>query len=358
MNDPRRNRALRVGADGALTLELGEIPTPGPGEVRVRVLSSSATLSDSVVRRGFSPYLQHLVTPFTLGYDFVGQVDAVGPDVLGLRVGTRVADVTRYGANADFILRPAATLTRLPDDIDPVTAEPLVMSGMTALQMLTRVARLQRGESVLVVGASGSVGLFAVALAGHLGASRVLGTASRGKLTLVESQGGWPIAREEGALAAVVRDRCPRGVDVIIDSVGGPEIAELGALLAPGGRLVSFGLSALARGGRRKTPETLARVGEAFAQGRAALAALNATEARWAGDHDVTQMREQDRDGYDADLTWLFERVRGGELRPVIEARPLEHAIQAHADIDAGRVRGRLVFDHLAQVTPSPRSKS
>jgi NADPH2:quinone reductase len=316
----------------------------------VHVLASSATLSDSVVRRGFSPYLQHLELPFTLGYDFVGRIEFVGAGVFGLRPGDLVADITRYGANADFVVRPAASLTALPPDIDPVAVEPLVMSAMTALQMLTRVARLSPGESVLVVGASGSVGLSAVALARRLGAAVVLGTASTAKRALLLAQGAVPFDREAD-LAAAVRREVPRGVDVIIDAVGGSAIAGLGALLAPGGRLVSFGLSALARGGPRKTPEALARLGDALGQGRAAMTALNATGDRFAGDYDVTTVREQHRDWYDADLNWLLQQARSGAFQTAFEARPLEHAIAAHADIDEGRVRGRLVFDHRPRAT-------
>lgn len=358
MHSSPTNRALRVDAEAALTLELVELPEPGPGEVRVRVFASSATLSDSVVRRGFSPYLQHVAAPFTLGYDLVGRVESLGTGVSGLRIGDWVADVTRYGANADFVVRPAASLTPLPADTEPVSAEPLVMSGMTALQMLTRVARLSRGESVLVVGASGSVGLHAVALAKLLGASVVLGTASSAKLELLADLGAVPIDRERADLADGVQRTLPRGVDVILDSVGGGALAGLGQLLAPSGRLVTFGLSGLARGGLRKTPASLDRVGQAFGEGRAALAQLNAAGERRAADYDVTTLREQHRDWYDADLHWLLAQLRNGSLRSVFEARPLEHAIEVHSDIDAGRVRGRLVFDHLARVNPSPRSTS
>lgn len=358
MNSSVFGRSLRVGADASLTLEQLETPAPGPGEVRVQVLASSATLSDSVVRRGFSPYLQHLVAPFTPGYDFVGRVESVGAGVTGLRAGQLVADVTRFGANADFVLRPAASLTVLPEDTQPLVAEPLVMSGMTAFQMLSRVAQLSSGASVLVVGASGSVGLLAVALAKQLGASVVLGTASKSKSSLVASQGGVPIDREHGDVAATVRRTLPQGVDVILDSMGGSEVAQLGALLAPRGRLVSFGLSGLARGGVCKTAHAMERVGTAFGEGQAALTQLNSTGERWAGNYDVTTLREQHRDWYDADLEWLLARVRSGALQPVFEARSLEHAVEAHADIDAGRVRGRLVFDHLAREITKPRSTS
>lgn len=349
MHTPLTGRALRVGHDASLTLEQVETPPPGTTEVRVQVLASSATLSDSVVRRGFSPYLRHLAAPFTCGYDFVGRVESVGAAVMGLREGQLVADITRFGANADFLLRPSSSLSVLPEDTSPLVAEPLVMSGMTALQMLTRVARLKPGESVLVVGASGSVGLLAVALAKHLGAAVVLGTASSAKLELVTSQGGLPIDREQEDLAATVRRVVPGGVDVILDSVGGRDVAHLGALLAPRGRLVSFGLSGLARGGVRSSTEALERVGRAFGDGREALARLGATGQVEASDYDVTTFRERHRDWYDNDLDWLLTLVRSGALRPVFEARPLERAIDAHADIDAGQVRGRLVFDHLAQ---------
>src|SRR4051794_31969257 len=98
-------------------------PDPGPGEVRVRVLASSLTLSDSIVRRGLNPYTSALAHPFTLGYAFVGTVEELRGPATGLAVGDLVADVTRWGANADHVVRPAASLTRADGSlagVDPV----------------------------------------------------------------------------------------------------------------------------------------------------------------------------------------------------------------------------------------------
>lgn len=357
MHTAHESRALRVlSPEGALGIEVVTVGAPGPGEARVQVLASSATLSDSVVRRGFSPYLQHLRPPFTLGYDFVGRVEALGPEVEGLEEGDRVAGLVRAGANTDWLVHRAADLTKLPRDADPLAAEVMVMSGITALQLL-RVAHLAPGESVLVVGASGSVGLLGVALAKLLGASHVLGTASAGKFDLVTSQGGRAIDRHADLRAEILRV-LPRGVDVILDSVGGSQVSGLGGLLAPRGRLLSFGLSGLARGGRVRTPEAFESVGRAFGEGRAALDALNAN-GFWAGEYDVTTSREQDRGAYDADLRWLLEQVRSGALAPVFSTHPLSDALAVHADIRAGRIRGRAVFHHLLSPSDSnARSRS
>jgi NADPH2:quinone reductase len=325
----------------------------GPHDAQVRVLASSATLSDSVVRRGFSPYLGHVQPPFVLGYDFVGRVERVGDEVNGLSVGDVVADVVRFGGNSDVVIRPAAALTVLKNDVDPLAAEVMVMSGMTALQMLTRVARLVAGERVLVVGASGGVGLLAVGLAHNLGASVVLGTASSSKLALVSGQGGVAVDRDGEDLANHVRRH--DGVDVIIDAVGGDSLPELGRLLAPKGRLVSFGLAALARGGTQNTPQARHQLSRALVRGLAAIAVINEDPKKLrASSYDVVTEREAHRDFYDDDLRFLTSLVSSGALRPVFSSRTLEQAAETHADIDAGRVCGRLVFSHQRNSRGAP----
>lgn len=323
------------------------VGSPGAGEASVRVLASSATLSDSVVRRGMSPYLRDLEPPFILGYDFAGRVDAIGADVHDVAVGDLVVDVVRAGANCDRVIRPAASLSKVPAGTDPVSAEIMAVTGMTAYQMLARVGRLSKGETVLVHGASGSVGLLAVEIAKLLGAKRVLGTASAAKLDLVRSRGGEALDRDAPDLGAQIVRAAPGGVDVVLDAVGGAAVAWAGALLAEGGRLVTFGLSGLARGGVEKSTAVVSEVMQAFGLGAEAMGRINAGEGRRvAADYDISTWREHYRDRYDEDLAWLVARVADGTLRPVVVPRALEDASAVHAEIDSGALRGRAVFDH------------
>ncbi|HEX8520417.1 MAG TPA: zinc-binding dehydrogenase, partial [Pseudonocardia sp.] len=294
-----------------------------PGEVRVRVLASSLTLSDSIVRRGMNPYTSTLPRPFTLGYDLVGVVADAGADGR-LAAGDLVADLTRWGANADLVVRPAGSLTRLPPDLarlDPVLLEPLVMTGVTAYQSVHRAAGVASGQTVLVHGATGGVGLLLVELAALAGA-RVVATGSPAKHDALRARGATPLDGRAADLADRVRAAAPDGVDAVFDGVGGPSRAAVATALRPGGTFVGFGFAGPAGRVHALTPETLGHTAAVLAEGRAVLDRL-AASGRTAVEYEVGTAREQDRAAYDADLITLARLVAAGELRPRVEPVPL-----------------------------------
>lgn len=321
-------------------------PPPGPGEVLVRVDASSATLSDSIVRRGLSPYLGTTEPPFALGYDLVGTVEAVGAGVTGLAPGRRVVDVVRWGGNADLVVRPAGALTPVPVDLDPVLLEPLVMTGITAYQMLHRVAGVQPGQRVLVHGASGGVGLPAADLALQAGAE-VIGTASAHKVPVLTARGIRAVDRRDDVVGAV-RDLAPGGVDVVIDGAGGAETARVADLLVDGGVLVSYGYASAAAGAPGRSPETLAELGRLMSGAAATMAALAGDRGRRAEFYEVVERRTHLPQEYADDLAVLARLVADGSWTPRAVAVPLAEAVTAHHDLDAGRPVGRLVLDHAA----------
>jgi NADPH2:quinone reductase len=133
------------------------LPEPGPGEVRVKVLATSATFTDTMIRKGKYPDVKEK-PPFSPGYDVVGVVDKLGEGVTGLKSGQMVADLTVIGAYAEYICLPASRLVPVPDGLDPAEAVSLVLSYVTPYQMLHRSAKIQRGQRILVHGAGGAVG--------------------------------------------------------------------------------------------------------------------------------------------------------------------------------------------------------
>src|SRR5499427_3793451 len=166
MREPR-NRVVQVrrfgGPDG---LEVVDAPSPaaGPGAVRVRVLASGLEYTDVVIRRHLYPQTMRRRPPFVLGYDVVGEIDQLGGDVRGFRLGDRVADMTVVGSNAAYRTLRADRLTRVPVGVDAAEAAALILSWTTAYQLLHRAARVQRGQRVLVQGAAGAVGQALIAL--------------------------------------------------------------------------------------------------------------------------------------------------------------------------------------------------
>src|SRR5580693_5230680 len=151
-------RISRFGGPEVLELtEESTIPNPGPGEVRIRVLAAGTGFTDSFIRRGRYPDFKGPL-PFTPGYELVGLVEKVGPGVTSVREGEMVADLCVVGGYTQYAIRPAQFLVRVPDGVDPAQAVCIPLAYLTAFQMLTRHHELPSGATILVIGASGTVG--------------------------------------------------------------------------------------------------------------------------------------------------------------------------------------------------------
>src|SRR5687768_6889050 len=152
MTEPH-NRVVRVrrfGDPEGLEVVDAPLPTAGPGEVRVRVLASGVEYTDVVIRRHLYPQTMLRRPPFVLGYDVVGEIDQLGSGVSGFEIGDRVADMTVVGSNASYRTLRASHLARVPPGVDAAEAAALILSWTTAYQLLHRVARVERGQQVLV----------------------------------------------------------------------------------------------------------------------------------------------------------------------------------------------------------------
>jgi NADPH:quinone reductase-like Zn-dependent oxidoreductase len=221
-------------------------PRPGPGEVRVRVLAAGVSFTDAQLRAG--TYLGVPPPPFTPGYELVGVVDELGPGCSRLRGGDRVAALTVWGAYAERACVPEANAVEVPEELDPAEVVSLVLPYMTAYQLLHRVAMVKSGETVLVHGAAGRVGTAVLEL-GALAGVRLYGTASARDRAAVERLGAVAIDYRNEDFLARVRELPGKGVDVVLDGLGGPLSLRSFRALRPGGRLVVFGhYSTLAHG--------------------------------------------------------------------------------------------------------------
>mgnify|MGYP000111973144 CR=1 FL=1 len=138
-------------------IEEPSLPEPEAGEVRIKVLATSAAFTDVMIRKGKYPDVKEK-PPFSPGYDMVGIVDSLGEGVTGFQVGQKVADLTVIGAYSEYICLAASRLTPVPDEVDPAEAVSLILSYVTAYQMLHRTANVKAGQSVLIHGAGGAGG--------------------------------------------------------------------------------------------------------------------------------------------------------------------------------------------------------
>ncbi len=217
-------------------------PEPGPGEARVRIRAASVNFPDILICQG--KYQLKLDPPFVPGMDLSGEVDALGPDVSGLKVGDTVAGGTRFGAFAEYAIAPAEALRAKPPAMSFSEAAAYPAAYLTAYVALVRRGALQAGETLLVHGASGGVGLAAVDLGRLLGATVIATSASDAKLDLVKAYGADHVLNVRGGFRDAVKDLTGgRGADVIFDPVGGDVFDESVRCIAFDGRLLVIGFT-------------------------------------------------------------------------------------------------------------------
>lgn len=320
----------RSGGPEVLEVVEREVPPPGPGEVQVRVLASGVAFGDVLKRRGLVPGFR---PPFTPGYDLAGRVERIGPGATRFREGDRGVAFVMNGANAEVVNVPERWLVPTPAALaDDAEAVAVALDGVTAWQLLDRVAHVRRGERVLVHGAGGGVGTLLVALARRAGAE-VYGTVSERKRAVAERLGAVPIDYRREDFVEVLRRA--GGADAVFDPIGGAHLARSFAALRPGGRLVLYGLSAALEGGRRELAATLLRlVGyRLLPRGRKALL-YGIGGRRGASDPTIPE-----------DLARVLALRAAGDLAPLVSVRlPLAQARRAHELKEQGSEPGKIVL--------------
>jgi NADPH:quinone reductase-like Zn-dependent oxidoreductase len=305
-----------------------QLPEPAAGQALVRVEATGVSFAEQQMRRG--KYYDQPKFPFVPGYDLVGRA--------GER---RVAALTKVGGWADHVVLDEADLVDVPEGVSAEGAETVVVNGLTAYRMLFRVADVRRGETIVVLGASGGVGTTLVQLARHAGIE-VIGTAGPHAQDALRSLGVTPIDYRSENVSERVRALAPNGVAAVFDHVGGPGINDSWSSLARGGTLVSYGTAST-----RDVPGNAALpVLKLIAKLQLWNVLPNGRKAHffnlWAGyrfrrDRFRAQLRE--------DLTKVFELVRDGAITPQIAARyPLHEAAEALRFAEAGGFTGKVLL--------------
>lgn len=232
------------GPPSGLTLEEVPAPRPGPGQVLIRVEACAVNFPDTLIIQG--RYQTRPPLPFSPGGEVAGAVAELGEGVAGPPPGTRVLAMTSHGGFAEMAVAGADAVVTVPEGVDAVTAAALSYAYGTTLHALRDRAALRPGETVLVLGAAGGVGLAAVQLAKLMGA-RVVAAASAGKLETCRDAGADAVVdyRQEGWRERV-RELTGNtgGVDVVYEPVGGPYSEPALRSLNRGGRHLVVGFAA------------------------------------------------------------------------------------------------------------------
>ena len=331
----------KAGPPEVLEVREARDPIPKQGELRIRVAAAGVNFADVMGRLGLYPDLPPM--PVVPGYEVSGRVDSVGDGVESDWVGRDVLAMTRFGGYADAVCVPEAQVSTRPPGMSAEEGAALPVNYLTAWQLLFAMGSLHTGETMLVHSAGGGVGIAAIQLAKHVGA-RVFGTASAGKHDRLKALGvDACIDYTRENFEARVRELTHgRGVELVIDAVGGSSFKKSYRCLAPTGRLGMFGMSAAATG---KSRSLLRAVGPALRtlglrfKARALIDAnkgvfgVNVGHLWDEGDRVATWMER------------LLTLYGEGVVRPIVDKSfPLERAAEAHHYIQDRKNFGKVLL--------------
>ena len=309
MENMKAVRIHNYGGPEVLKFEDAPRPQPGNGEVLVRIHAAAVNPVDWKVRAGRLKERIQYPLPLIPGWDFSGVVEATGPGVTRLKKGDEVyarPDLARNGAYAEYIVAKESEVALKPKAVDHVQAAAIPLAALTAWQALFDTAGLKAGQKVLIHGAAGGVGSFAVQLA-KWKAAHVIGTASgRNQSFLRELDVDEPVDYEKAPFEDVVHD-----VDVVLDTIGGDTQKRSWKVLKKGGILVSI----ISPPSAEEATKHGVRHGYVFVQPNA------------------------------SQLTEIAKLVDSGKLKPVVETvLPLSEARRAQEQSETGHTRGKIVL--------------
>lgn len=290
---------------GPEVLRLAELPepTPGPGQVRIRVHTAGVNPVDIKQRTGYFAALAPARFPLRLGNEYAGTVDQVGDGVEGVALGDEVLGSATAQCYADLVVIEAADTVAKPASMGWDVAGGVATVGQTAHSALTQIGGVRRGETLLVHAAAGGVGTMAVQIARAWGAT-VIGTASEGNHDYLRSLGAIPVAYGPG-LVDRVRRLAPHGVDAALDAIGGAATEVSLELVADRNRI---GTTIDTEGAQRYG---FHRVGGRTTPG----------------------------------LRQVVDWFRTGEVTlPSVTVYPLEEVAAAHRHVEGGHTRGKVVL--------------
>ena len=315
------------------------MPEPAPGEVLVRVRAAGVNFADVLGRLGLYPDAPKL--PYVPGYEVAGVVERVGSGVAGVAEGARVIAITAFNGYSEYVTAPAWRVFPTPSPLSDAEAAGVPVTYLTAAIALYKMANVAPGETVLIHNAGGGVGIAAAQLA-SLRRARLIGTASIGKHAALHQFGFEHLIdyRTANVLAEVKALTGGRGVDVVLDPLGGESFADSYALLAPLGRLVMFGVSRIAPS---RTRDYLSIVKTLWAMPKfKAFSLINRNRGVFG--LNVGHLWEE-RDQLAPIVKMLMQEFEAGRLKPIVaQTFPLERVADAHAYLQARRNVGKVVL--------------
>jgi NADPH2:quinone reductase len=339
----KRILVTHYGGPEVITCIEEDVPAPGAGEIRVKVLAAGVSLPDVLAREGVHPETPR--APYTPGWDLVGTVDQLGRGVKAPQLGQTVAAMPIHGCYAQYVCIPADKVVAVPAGVDSAEAVAVVLNYVTAYQMLHRSAKAQPGQRMLIHGASGGVGSAMLQLA-RLAGVEMYGTCSAHAAPMVRDLGGIPIDYKNADFVKEIHRLTRGGVDAVFDGIGGDNLWRSRDALREGGRVVTYGFQSKMRGGR------MASHSEGRHPFRESLGLGSFIVRNWfrpgrksMTPYSIQWMMRVKPAWFRQDLLKLLDLLKEGRIEPIIAQRlPLEQARRAHEMLGEGGVIGKIVL--------------
>jgi NADPH:quinone reductase len=279
-----------------------DIPKAGAGQLRIKVAAVGVNPADFKWRQGMFRDMVPLQLPHVVGYDVAGSVDAVGPGLAAFRLGDRVVASVR-SAYAEFAIADEKSCTLIPDGIDFAQAASLPCAALTGVQLIEEGVKPERGQTVLITGATGAVGRFALHAALALGV-RVIAAVRPSYFDEARELGAHDVIGLESKVGGDI------SFDHVADTVGGAGVATLCRHLVPGGSIVTVSTTPIDPTGLSATPRFFAYRTDGVCLGKI-----------------------------------LSDVAAGDVAMPIARKLPLTAAAEAHRLMESGGLRGKLILE-------------
>ena len=310
-----------------------ELPEPEKGQVRIKVICTSAAFTDTLIRRGIYLGIKNK-PPFSPGYDLIGIVDKLGEGVTHLKVGQKVAELTVIGSYSEYICLDANTLVPVPDGLNDAESVSLILTYLTAFQMLYRSAKIKNGQTILVHACSGAVGLAMLQL-GKLLNLKIYGTASKENHEFIQKHGAIPIDYHHEDFVEIIKQAEPNGIDAVFDPIGGGYFPRSLKVLKKRGTLVGFGYQSSASGNGGNVILDYLKV---------KLWNLLPTKPS-ATFYIISAWHKDHHDWFKEDLGELFKLLSENKIKPEIgKIMHFTEAAKAHQLIEEAKLKGKIVL--------------
>ncbi len=330
-------------ADEIQIINQPNLAQPNANEVRIKIEASTVSRTDIFIRKGIYPLLKQK-PPFTLGYDFVGSIDAVGSNVTNLKIGDRVANFCMIGGNADYIICEAQKEFNVNQDLPIEKLACLTLSGITAYQIFKDI-NLKSSDSFLIHGGAGAIGSTLLQLC-KLHSIKAVATGSSNKLGFIKSQNAGAIDYNAENYFEQLKQHAGSGYKAAIDFTNQKSFNHSFKLLSKGGKLITCAVYTSGEKIKKKTFWKFLKFGADFGLMMIKLAIWNVLpNSKSAKFYGILDSRKNNPVQFETDFKELEQLVLEGKINPIVhKVFSFDEVVKAHKELESGNTIGHIII--------------